>query len=123
MKFGPYPAKVEALVDADSALLSIDVGFDHLISAVDFDGKSRLICRVFGINAPELATDAGRAALEYALTILKPGDRCQVVSHGWDKWGGRFLGSITLSDGSSYGGRLIDAGHAKIWDGQGTKPV
>jgi len=113
--FGPYPARCDAVHDGDTMTLSIDLGFDHLISGLDFDGRTRLACRIFGINAPELSTDAGKTALAYALTLIKPGDRCSVVSHGWDKYGGRFDGTVTLADGSDFAKRMLDALQAVVY--------
>jgi endonuclease YncB( thermonuclease family) len=110
--FGPYPARCDAVHDGDTLTLSVDLGFDHLISGLDFDGRTRLSCRIFGINAPELATQAGKDALAYALTLIKPADRCQVVSHGWDKFGGRFDGTVTLSDGRDFATLMLQSGHA-----------
>lgn len=110
--FGPYPARCDLVHDGDTVYLSIDLGFDHLISSHDWDGHPRLACRVYGINAPELTTDAGLAALAYAQSLLKPGDLCHVTSHGWDKYGGRFDGSITLADGTDFATRMLDSGNA-----------
>jgi endonuclease YncB( thermonuclease family) len=70
--FGPYPARVQTVHDGDTIYLDIDLGFDHLISARDFDGHPRLACRVYGINAPELSTEAGKAAALFAQTLLPP---------------------------------------------------
>jgi len=95
--------------------LDIDLGFDHIISGQDFAGKTRLSCRVYGINAPELSTDAGKAALAFALTLIQPGARCQVLSHGWDKYGGRFDGTVTLADGRDYAQAMLDAGQAVVF--------
>lgn len=110
--FGPYPARVEAVHDGDTVALSIDLGFDHLISAFDFDNHLRLSCRVFGINAPELLTAPGKQARDFASALLPKGARVQVTSHGWDKYGGRFDGDITLPDGSSFADHMLSAGHA-----------
>jgi endonuclease YncB( thermonuclease family) len=110
--FGPYPARCAAVHDGDTITLDIDLGFDHLISGLDFDGKTRLSCRVFGINAPELSTQAGKDALVYALTLIQPGARCVVVSHGWDKYGGRFDGTVTLADGRDFAATMLTAGQA-----------
>lgn len=110
--FGPYPARCVAIHDGDTVTLDIDLGFDHLIAGQDWDGHTRLACRVYGINAPELSTPAGKAALAYAQTILHVGDICQVLSHGWDKYGGRWDGTITLPDGTDYAQRMLDAGQA-----------
>jgi endonuclease YncB( thermonuclease family) len=121
--FGPYPAEIVAIHDGDTMTLNVDLGFDHIISGLDLDGKTRMACRVFGINAPELSTVAGKAALAYAQTLIKVGDRVTVVSHGWDKYGGRFDGAVTLASGASYGDAMIAAGQAVFWDGTGAKPV
>jgi endonuclease YncB( thermonuclease family) len=112
--FGPYPAKCIAIHDGDTATFEIDLGFDHMIMGLGWDGKSRLSCRVYGINAPELSTQAGKDALAYAETILHVGDVCQVTSHGWDKYGGRFDGTITLPDGTDYATLMLDSGHAVV---------
>ena len=90
------------------------VGFDHLIAGQDWLGKTRLSCRVFGINAPELSTDAGKTALAYAQELIHPGDLCQVVSHGWDKYGGRFDGTIALADGQDFATAMLQAGQAVV---------
>ena len=101
--FGPYPAAVVDVHDGDTMTLAIDLGFD--IQATER-------CRVYGINAPELSTQAGKDARAYALALVKPGDEVTVLSHGWDKYGGRFDGSVTLSDGRDFGQVMLDTGHA-----------
>ena len=101
--FGPYPAIVVDVHDGDTMTLSIDLGFDIAF-------KSR--CRVYGINAPELSTDAGKAARDYAFILVGPGDKVTVTSHGWDKYGGRFDGTITLPDGMDFGQAMLTAGLA-----------
>ena len=110
--FGPYPARVVAVHDGDTCTLDIDLGFDHIIKGQDLDGATRLACRVFGINAPELSTAAGKSALAYALTIMPVGTKVQVTSYGWDKYGGRFDGSLILPNGSSFSDLMISSGHA-----------
>jgi micrococcal nuclease len=112
--FGPYPAKVIAIHDGDTLTVDIDLGFDHLIAGQDWNGKTRLSCRIYGINAPELDTAAGKAALAYAETVVKVGDLVTVISHGWDKYGGRFDGEIVLADGSSFAQNMLDAGQAVV---------
>jgi endonuclease YncB( thermonuclease family) len=92
--------------------LQLDLGF-----AISF----QIACRCYGINAPELATPEGKAALAYALTLIKPGDACTVISHGWDKYGGRFDGAITLTDGRDFGVAMVTAGNAKPYFGTGPK--
>jgi endonuclease YncB( thermonuclease family) len=106
MVFGPYPGVVTALHDGDTMRINLDLGFGvH---------QTDLSCRVFGINAPELATAAGKVAREFALTLVKPGDSVRVVSHGWDKYGGRFDGAVTLTDGRDFGEQMVLSGNAVV---------
>ena len=51
------------------------------------------------------------------------GDTVTLVSHGWDKYGGRIDGTITLADGRNLTAVMVAAGQAAPWDGQGPKPV
>jgi endonuclease YncB( thermonuclease family) len=104
--FGPYPATILAIHDGDTFLLDIDLGFG--MHAETFR------CRVYGINAPELATAAGKAALAYLETLMKTGDSITVLSHGWDKYGGRFDGEVTLADGRDLGTLMVSSGHAVV---------
>lgn len=106
MIFGPYPATVETIHDGDTARLRIDVGFGITVSQS---------CRFFGINAPELNTDAGKAALAFLLTVLHVGDVVTVISHGWDKYA-RFDGSITLADGRNLNALMVSTGHAVTYN-------
>lgn len=110
--FGPYPALVRDWRDGDTCHVDLDLGFGVILSARDLDGRAMLSCRVYGINAPELPTDAGKAAKLAAETICPPGTKVFVVSHGWDKYGGRFDGTLTLPDGSDFAARMLAAGQA-----------
>jgi endonuclease YncB( thermonuclease family) len=119
--FGPYPGLVREVHDGDTVFVDLDLGFGVYLTSKSWDGKSMLSCRVhrtlhggswIGINAPELAAPEGRASLAYAQTLLRPGDRVLVLSFGWDKYGGRFDGLITLPDGSDFGSLMVQAGQA-----------
>lgn len=115
--YGPYKARVVDVHDGDTIALDIDLGFDHFICGLDFDLNTRLSCRVLGINAPELSTAAGKTALAFAKTLLHVGDRVTVTSRGWDKYGGRFDGIITLPDGRDFAKAMLDGGQAKPYNG------
>lgn len=110
--YGPYDARVDSVHDGDTVYLTIDLGFDHEIDSHNINGTPQLACRVFGINAPELSTAAGKTALAYAQTLLPQGSLVKVKSHGWDKFGGRFDGEITLADGTDFGTQMIASGNA-----------
>ena len=111
--FGPYRGVVDLVHDGDTVNVRLDVGFDLTVYAR---------VRIAGINAPELSTDAGKLARDFARSLLPVGAAVTVTSHGWDKYGGRIDGSLTLADMSDFGASMIYAGHAVVWDGKGAKP-
>ena len=110
--YGPYVAKVLDWHDGDTAHIDVDLGFSERAAAYTLDGRPQLSCRIYGINAPELGTDAGKAALAFAQQICPPGTIVRVLSRSWDKYGGRWDGSIMLPDGTDFAMRMIDAGQA-----------
>lgn len=105
--FGPYPGVVVSVHDGDTLTIALDFGF-----GVTFTGAS---CRVYGINAPELDTAAGKAALVFAQSLLRPGDPVSVLSHGWDKYGGRYDGEVRLASGDDLATAMLNAGHAVVF--------
>lgn len=114
-EFGPYPARVVRVVDGDTVILDLDLGFGLYFQGEDWDGHVRLSCRVLGINAPELGTPEGEASKVFAESLLRPGMIAEVVSTGWDKYGGRFDGLIALPDGRDFGQAMLKAGQAKAY--------
>ena len=135
--FGPYQATVAAIhdgdtIDVDVVLYAVrtrrhnpdtDLGFDvHLVSGVGVELERQSV-RLYGCNAAELATPEGKAALAFLETVLHVADTVTLVSHGWDKYGGRIDGTIRLEDGRDLTEVMIAAGHAAPWDGVGPKPV
>jgi len=110
--YGPFPAKVASIHDGDTLSLDVDLGFNHIVPSHDIYGRPQISCRVYGINAPELKTQAGKDALAFLETLVAVGDFVTVVSHGWDKYGGRFDGVVTLADGRDLGQTMLDAGQA-----------
>lgn len=108
-----YPvARVLDWHDGDTAHVDVDLGFGQRAAAYDLKGRPQLSARVYGINAPELGTTAGAAALDYARTLCPAGTLITLISHGWDKYGGRFDATLTLPDGTDYATRMLAAGHA-----------
>jgi endonuclease YncB( thermonuclease family) len=108
--FGPYPGVVTSEHDGDTVWIALDFGF-----GVTFTGAS---CRVVGMNAPELKTPdgkpnpAGEESLAFAQTLVHVGDQVTVFSKGWDNYGGRYDGTITLPDGRDFAAVMIQSGHA-----------
>jgi endonuclease YncB( thermonuclease family) len=115
--FGPYAGVIDLVHDGDTVNVKLDVGFDLTVYAR---------VRVYGINAPELSTDAGKVARDFAQSVLKVGDDVRVVSHGWDKYGGRIDGTIEYDlagEPKDFASTMIAEGHALPWTGVGPKPV
>jgi endonuclease YncB( thermonuclease family) len=102
MIFGPYKGVVDQVHDGDTIYIRLDLGFDLTVYAR---------VRAYGINAPELSTIAGRAARDYAITVLPVGKAVEVTSHGWDKYGGRIDGEISV-DGLSFSELMFAGGFA-----------
>ena len=114
--FGPYAGVIDLVHDGDTVNVKLDVGFDLTVYAR---------VRVYGINAPSSRpTPAGRR--DFAQSVLAVGGAVRVVSHGWDKYGGRIDGSIEYDlDGEpkDFASTMIAEGHAVPWTGVGPKPV
>ena len=91
--------------DGDSGRFDIDTGWArHNVGDPE--------CRVYGINAAELNTDAGKLALAHVLELCPVGTKVTILSHSWDKYGGRFDGTITLPDGRDLATTMIADGFA-----------
>lgn len=112
-----YWASADRVVDGDTVDLRIDLGFriEHIVK-----------CRIAGINAPEIRTDAGlKAAAELARLLVASKPKLKVVSSkpfgGGDKYG-RWLASIELPSGVDVATHMIEMNFAKAWDGKGPKP-
>lgn len=127
--FGPYPGVVESLHDGDTFRVRIttarhrkptDIGWDITATC----SISVLVdVRLYGCNAAEIATPAGQAALAHLATLMPVGETVMLLSHSWDKYGGRTDASITLPYGDDLATRMIADGFAVAWTGQGPKPV
>lgn len=113
-EYGPYVGVLLDWHDGDTCHVDLDLGFGFELRAYNLEGKPRISCRIFGINSPELKTDEGKAALAYANSICPPGTPVTVVSHGWDKYGARFDGSIKLPKGDDFSTLMLEANHAVI---------
>jgi endonuclease YncB( thermonuclease family) len=102
-----YPATVLRVCDADTFAARIDLGTPY---------RYDVNVRIRHVNAPEVSTVEGQAATVWAERVLLPGATVEITSRGLDKYG-RPLADVVLPDGSDYGKRLIDAGHAVPYEG------
>jgi endonuclease YncB( thermonuclease family) len=100
------PATVVRVVDGDTFVLKLDLGWHITL-------EER--CRIAGINAPELALEEGQAALTWARGALPIGMGVTFTSHSLDKYG-RPLGSISMTSPQGavydYAAEILAAGHA-----------
>lgn len=132
--WGPYVATVEGIHDGDTIEVGlvlaktgkqkadVDLGFNVHRGPLGTT-MVRQSVRLFGCNAPELKTPEGQASVAFLRTLLAVGDRVKLVSYGWDKYGGRIDGLVTLPDGRDLVSAMIAAGQAVPWGGSGPKPV
>jgi len=99
--------------DADTSHVVVDAGFDLDI---------HLTVRWFGINAPELSTPEGKAALAWLNGVLPPGTDClfRSAKSPRDKYG-RYLATFVLSDGTNVNDLAVSTGHAVVYMAGGSR--
>ncbi|MEU7004531.1 thermonuclease family protein [Nonomuraea sp. NPDC046570] len=107
-----YSAIVERVVDGDTFVLMVDVGFGVYTSQ-----RVRLV----GVYAPELGTPRGEAAAEFAgAWLAKHGPKLLVrtLKDRKERYG-RYLARVeSAATGEDLGETLIAAGHASTLPGQ-----
>ena len=124
------------VIDGDTVVLrlereyvqEIDFGF-YIYDRATVLKTTEVHFRVHGLNTPEVVGEqkvrglAAKAALE---ALLGSG-KIKVRSLKPDKYGGRFLAEIWVQQPDkpeiSVTAYMIEAGHAKSYDGTGVKPV
>lgn len=112
--FSPYGATVLSVHDGDTLRVMADLGFEVY---------ARVDVRLAGCNAPELSQPGGQAAKAWLAGVLPVGSPVRIVSHGADKYGGRWDCDVTLPNGDDLVTAGVAAGVLVRWDGHGPKPV
>jgi micrococcal nuclease len=83
--------------------------------------------RVLGIDTPESQKAhakcpqelaLGHKAKLYASALVPPQSRVHFIYRGFDKYGGRVLGSLQLPDGRDFAQVMVSAGLARPYDGK-----
>lgn len=110
-----YPAQVVRVIDGDTVIMDVDLGFGIWIHEQSF--------RLLGINAREKSDVGGPEAKANLTALLPPGTRVLATSVKTDKYGGRFDAVLLLADGRDLAACLVHDGWAASWTGVGTKPV
>lgn len=118
-----YYAHITNVHDGDTVRAEVNLGCDVSIN---------LLLRLYGVDAPELKTEAGKQSRDWVWKWLN--DNCQVEPHGFlvrittvkdkkEKYG-RYLATIySTKHETSLNSALIAANQAKFWDGKGSRPV
>ena len=103
-----YKIHVRRIIDADTIEVDIDLGFGIVMTGQKI--------RLFGINAPERGTEAGKEAKE-ALQVLVSKSKQFTLHTIKDKKGkyGRWLGTLT-ADGMDVNHWLVKHDYAEIWE-------
>ena len=98
-----YRGNVIKIVDGDTVIIQIDLGFN--MSMTDS-------FRLYGINAPELSTQAGKDTKVYLQGILPINSNVIVQTHkdNREKYG-RWLAKIFIND-LDVNSELVRTGHA-----------
>ena len=116
-------AKVVDVYDGDTVTIAFKLGkIPYLMR-----------CRLFGIDAPELKPPKDRINREKEiadaitaknrLSELCLNKVCYVVCNGWDKYGGRILGTIyTEKGGVNLNEKMVKEGMAQLYDGKKKVP-
>jgi endonuclease YncB( thermonuclease family) len=110
-----YRAEVERVIDGDTVVLAVDLGFGVWLRAQSF--------RLLGINAREKAEAGGAEARAHLQAVLPIGMVLLINSVKPDKFGGRFDAHVILPNGTVLSQFLIQTGWAAAWSGAGTKPL
>ena len=99
-----YKVYVEKVVDGDTVVLNVDLGFDTFI-------QERF--RLRGIDVPEVKTKKGQRAKRFLQRVLRKAEMIIVKTHGKDKFG-RYLIDI-WADHQYLNQQLLERGLAKSY--------
>jgi micrococcal nuclease len=110
-----YPARVVRVVDGDTVVLDVDLGFHVWLRDQSF--------RLLGVNARERSEPGGKEARLNLVELLPVNLNVVISSVRNDKYGGRYDATVRLPDDSDLGMTLIRTQWAAAWDGYGEKPI
>jgi len=111
-----YDAQVIRVIDGDTIVIAAPFLPAPL--------KPQLAVRIFGVDTPEKGHRAqcpqedqrAQMASKWTTQLIQQGGKIQVTLYGWDKFGGRVLGDITVN-GQSVRRGLIANGLAREYYG------
>ena len=118
-KLYAYAAKLARVIDADTLLLTVDVGFNIWLD---------MTVRLRGIDSPEITTHAGYKAKQFVVDRLKVPDTIVIKAYRAGKFG-RYLADVyyskkkksdpreTAREGIFLNQQLLDEGLARLYQG------
>lgn len=115
---GPVEAEILRVVDGDTLLVEARPWPQQ---------RMEVYVRIRGIDAPEMKSkcqrirEAGREARQTLEELAKPSATIQLIHISGDKYFGRIVADVMLSDGSSAADSMRLAGVVRDYDG-GRKP-
>jgi micrococcal nuclease len=113
-----YTATLVRVIDGDTAVVSVPAW-----AATPF---GMISVRIAGIDAPEsrkppakckAEVALGKAASAYARGLVTPGTAMLLTYRGFDKYGGRIDGALSLPDGRDWATVMLAAGMARPYAG------
>lgn len=116
-----YPARLYRVVDGDSLILTVDIGF-RMTTQQPF--------RLLGVNCPEnRGVDAvyGKLCTEYVKSYLRENDffdmpELEITTHKSPDSFGRWLAEVYVDGTDLVNDVLIPQGWGVPWDGKGKNP-
>jgi len=109
--------RVRKIVDGDTIICNVDLGFYTQLNNIRFRFKD--------YQAPELRGKERAMGLEakrYLQTLLKVNQPVAIKTYKADAFG-RWLADIIWHDGRTLQEHLIEQGYGIFWDGKGKRPV
>jgi endonuclease YncB( thermonuclease family) len=119
---GGYQVEITSVTDGDT--FRIDAR-----PWIKMPELARISVRVDGIDTPEknaktCEQERRNAAAATAFTkrmLLASGNQAVLTDVRWDKYGGRILAKVELTNGEDLSAKMIEMGYAMPYDGKGAK--
>ncbi len=107
VEFGPYRSVVKRIVDGDTFWCLTSLGFDDY---------RMMRLRIAAVDCPEMnraaTAEAGKAARDYAATLIPVGSPLIVFTEPDRDNFGRYVARVMMADGRFLEDALVEAGHA-----------
>lgn len=113
---GPYPATVISVTDGDTVKLKVRIWLGLY---------QEVAVRIGGIDTPEISMskcpkekELGKEAKKFLESVLPRGSTVGLKDISADKYGGRVVASIVMTDGEDIGQLLLKRGMAFTYNGR-----